>query len=486
MVSTNLISLIRRKIMQLSDVLSGKLCKSLLISGLILYVIYILLSNHPCCRSITMFNNLMRFQVENQDDSPTNISHLVFGITSSSRTWKNRISYVESWWRPNITRGFVFLENLPKELLLWPNSSCPPFKVSEDTSRYKIYDKHPIQQTIRMARVVAETFKMENKSARWYIMADDDTVFFLDNLVEVLSKYDHRKYFYVGMNSETHSSNVIHSFNMAFGGGGYAFSYALVEAMVENLDICIKRYTTFYGGDHILQSCVADLGVSLTQEKGFHQMDLHGDISGFLSAHPQSPLISLHHLDFVDPIFPLMNRAQSLNHFMKVAKGGDQSRLLQQSICYHKPKNWTFSISWGYSIQIYESIFPPSFIQIPLQTFIPWSKMFRPFFVINTRLLSNNPCEAPHMLFFESMKKVSGGNSHLLTNYTRRYPRKLPPCSSSGNHSANHISEIHVLSPMKKLDWVGSRRECCDVIYRAEMSVTEIKLRDCMLDEIIP
>ncbi|XP_075091487.1 uncharacterized protein LOC142171697 [Nicotiana tabacum] len=482
MVSTNLISLIRRKIMQLSDVLSGKLCKSLLISGLILYVIYILLSTHSCCYATTMFDNLMRFKGDNQDDSPTNVSHLVFGITSSSKTWKDRISYVESWWRPNVTRGFVFLENFPRELLPWP-STCPPFKISENTSRYKMYDKHPIPQTIRMARVVAETFKMENKSARWYIMADDDTIFFLDNLVEVLSKYDHRKYFYVGMNSETHASNFVHSFNMAFGGGGYVFSYALVEAMVDNLDICIKRYPTYYGGDRILQSCVADLGVSLTRQKGFHQMDLHGDISGFLSAHPQSPLVSLHHLDFVDPIFPLMNKSQSLNHLMKVAKLGDESRILQQSICYYKPKNWTFSISWGYSIQIYESIFPPSLITIPLQTFIPWSKLFKPWFVFNTRLLSNNPCEAPHLLFFESMQKMK---NHLLTNYTRKYPRKLPPCSFSGNHSANHISEIHVLSPMKKLDSVGSRRECCDVVNKAETNVTEIKLRDCMQDEIIP
>ncbi|KAJ8535591.1 hypothetical protein K7X08_023311 [Anisodus acutangulus] len=81
---------------------------------------------------------------------------------------------------------------------------------------------------------------------------------------------------------------------------------------------------------------------------------------------------------------------------------------------------------------------------------------------------------------------MSGGNYNLITNYIRRYPRKLPPCSSSGNHSANHISDIHVLSPMKKLDLVGGRRECCDVIYKAEMNITEIKLRDCMLDEIIP
>ncbi|KAF3654969.1 putative protein EIN4-like [Capsicum annuum] len=424
----------------------------------------------------------MRFKGDNiQDDSPTNVSHLVFGITSSSRTWKNRITYIESWWRPNVTRGFVVLQNFTKyQLLPWPYSSSPPFKVSEDTLKGG--------QVIGMARVVAETFKMENKSVRWYIMAHDDTIFFLDNLVEVLSKYDHRKYFYMGMTSETHASNVAHSFNMAFGGGGYALSYALVEAMVENLDVCIKRYQTFYGGDHILQSCVADFGVSLTQEKGFHQIDLHGDISGFLSAHPQSPLISLHHLDYVDPIFPFMNRSQSLSHLMKVAKNGQlsQSRLLQQSICYHKPKNWTFSISWVYSIQIHESIFPPSFIQIPLQTFIPWSKLFNPFFLFNTRLPNNNSCEAPHVFFFESIMKMRSGNYHLLTNYTRRYSRKLPPCSSNGNHSADHLSEIHVLSPMKKLDWEGGRRECCDVNYEAKMNVTEIKLRDCMLDEIIP
>ncbi|KAL3334104.1 hypothetical protein AABB24_030727 [Solanum stoloniferum] len=234
--------------MQLSVLLSGKLCKSLLISGLILYVIHILLSNHPCCNSITIFNNLTSFKGHDitQDDTPTNISHLVFGITSSSRTWKNRIlveTKHNTWIR--VPRELPKRSSIASMALLFSSS----IKVSEDTSRYKMYDKHPIQQTIRMARVVEETFKMENKSARWYIMADDDTIFFLDNLVEVLSKYDHRKHFYVGMNSETHASNVAHSFNMAFGGGGYAFSYALVEAMVENLEIC----------------SVADLGVSLTQ-----------------------------------------------------------------------------------------------------------------------------------------------------------------------------------------------------------------------------
>ena len=69
---------------------------------------------------------------------------------------------------------------------------------------------------------------------------------------------------------------------MAFGGAGYALSYPLAEALARNLDVCIKRYPTLYGSDHILQSCVADLGVSLTHEKGFHQVSTDQMLSEFL------------------------------------------------------------------------------------------------------------------------------------------------------------------------------------------------------------
>lgn len=114
---------------------------------------------------------------------------------------------------------------------------------------------------------------MEAKQGvKWFVMGDDDTVFFIDNLVEVLARYDHNKYVYIGMNSECHASNVFHSFQMAFGGGGYALSYPLARALSSNLDTCLKRYPTLYGSDHIVQSCVADLGVSITREKGFHQV----------------------------------------------------------------------------------------------------------------------------------------------------------------------------------------------------------------------
>lgn len=183
------------------------------------------------------------------------------------------------------------------------------------------------------------------------------------------------------------------------------------------------------------------------------QIDLHGDISGMLSAHPPVPVLSLHHLDYVEPIFPSMNRHEALNHLMEAAKA-DSSRPMQQSICYNKQSNWTFSISWGYSAHIYESFRPPSFLERPLQTFYPWKGTGRPQYMFHTRFVTNDPCEAPHIFFFERIEKADG--SQIFSSYVRKSPRMLPACSSSGNHSADVIMKVRVFTPATRLSWVST------------------------------
>ncbi|KAJ6755203.1 hypothetical protein OIU79_027759 [Salix purpurea] len=410
---------------------------------------------------------------------PTGISHIVFGVASSVNTWERRRSYVESWWRPNVTRGYIFLDRDPSQRFHpWPSSS-PPFRVNEPIKSRR--DSKYVSQ-VRIVRTIMETFMQGDKDVRWYVMADDDTILFVDSLVEVLAKYNHTEYFYIGMNSECVGSNVNFAFEMAFGGAGYALSYPLAEALSTKLDGCIQRYPNVYSSDFILQTCLADFGVPLTHHRGFHQIDLHGDISGLLSAHPQSPVLSLHHIDFVDPIFPSMNRSASVNHLMEAAKV-DHSRLLEQTICYQRKNNWSFSTSWGYSTHTYENIHPRSFLLRPIETFKPWLGIFKPpLYMFNTRGLTNDPCEAPHEFFMESVEKTRG--DQVVTTYIRKSPRNLPPCSSSGNHSANHISKIQVFSSAATLKKAG-QIECCDVEETADMNITHIKLRACMKDEII-
>ncbi|KAL8089621.1 hypothetical protein AgCh_039192 [Apium graveolens] len=483
----NKIITIRQKTSVLFHKLDGKVFKLLVIVALILLIIYIFLFSHPFSKSSRHTDNSfshIQYPYEHRSSSPTKISHIVFGIAGTSKGWTIRKQYVKSWWQPNITRGFLFLDKAPIEHLPWPPVSIL-VRLYQNTSKYQDYDKHALPFAIKMVLMIADVFKAEsNENIRWYFMAEDDTVLFTSNLVDTLSRYDHTKYYYIGSNSECILVNMENSFDAAFGGAGFALSYPLAKALAKNLDGCVKRYPTLLGRDHILQSCVADLGVSLTQEKGFHQIDLNNDISGLLSAHPQTPLLSLHHLEVVEPIFPSMNRYDSVNHLMKVAKI-DQPRLLQQSICYLKEKNWTFSISWGYSSQIYEKVITPSILLRPLQTFTHWGwRGPKVPFMFNTRGVSRDPCEAPHVFFLDTAEKVDRDNL-VVTSYIRKSPRLLPPCSSSGNHSADSIFKIRILSPTNKFEVIGSRRECCDVIETREANATTVKLRTCMKDEIV-
>ncbi|XP_062083210.1 uncharacterized protein LOC133789382 [Humulus lupulus] len=469
----------------------GALCKYIVISGTFLFFFYLVFfdTNHHGDHHYQPYSDLLETLKQKlpkpscSTTTPTNISHLVFGVIGSMNTWKRKRFYSTAWWRPNVTRGHVFLDRAPtKEFLPWPPSS-PPFEISENITMRKIYPKlaSPIQ--VRMLRTSLEMFRQGDENVRWYVVCDDDTVLMVDNLVEILSKYDHTKYYYIGTSSESLSSDFGLSFDMAFGGAGYVLSYPLASMVASTLDSCIERYPFIKFSDFFMYTCLADLGVALTHNNGFHQIDLRGDISGFLSAHPQTPFLSLHHMDNINPIFPTTkDQPTAINHLMKAANV-DQSRLLQQTICHHRPTNWTFSVAWGYSAHVYESILPRSFLRKPLQTFRDWSGGRPPRSVINPRWPTNDPCQAPHAFFFDSIN--DDDNGVVITTYVRASPRGLPAaCSSSGNHSADHIDRIRVFS-LAKLPLEAGGRECCDVVYAAGMdTTTEVRYRACLNQEV--
>lgn len=98
---------------------------------------------------------------------------------------------------------------------------------------------------------------------RWFVIGDDDTVFFTYSLLAVLAKYDHNQMYYIGGTPES----VDH-----YGGGGFAVSYPLAAELV--LDGCIDRYDQLYGSDQRIQACLGEIGVPLTKELGFHQTRL--------------------------------------------------------------------------------------------------------------------------------------------------------------------------------------------------------------------
>lgn len=145
--------------------------------------------------------------------------------------------------------------------------------ISGDTSRFPYSFPRGLRSAIRVARIVKETVELfDSDEIRWYVFGDDDTVFMTENIVRMLNKYDYRKWFYIGSNSESYEQNFRHSFDMAFGGGGFAISRSLAKVLARVLDSCLMRYPHVYGSDSRVYSCLVELGVELTNEPGFHQV----------------------------------------------------------------------------------------------------------------------------------------------------------------------------------------------------------------------
>ncbi|QHO39711.1 uncharacterized protein DS421_4g131510 [Arachis hypogaea] len=202
--------------------------------------------------------------------SRTNLSHIVFGIGATSNFWNHRKQYIKLWWRPNVTRGNVWLDQ-KVQIEHGEESLLPTLRVSSDTSKFKYNHPNGHRSGIRLSRIVSETVRLKMKNVRWFVMGDDDTVFVTENLVKVLQKYDHNEFYYIGSSSESHMQNIYFSYNMAFGGGGFAISYSLALALEKMQDRCIQRYPSLFGSDDRIQACMAELGVPLTKENGFHQ-----------------------------------------------------------------------------------------------------------------------------------------------------------------------------------------------------------------------
>ena len=220
-------------------------------------------------------------------ETQTELRHVVFGIAASSKLWEHRKNYIKLWYKPKVMRGVVWLDDRVKT---HKNEGLPPVKISTDTSNFPYTNKQGHRSAIRISRIVSETLRLGLKDVRWFVMGDDDTVFMTDNLLRILRKYDHNQFYYIGSLSESHLQNIFFSYGMAYGGGGFAISYPLAKALQNMQDRCIKRYPGLYGSDDRIQACMAELGVPLTKEIGFHQVSLSLCVNNyFCFCHSFSP-----------------------------------------------------------------------------------------------------------------------------------------------------------------------------------------------------
>ncbi|BAF09658.1 uncharacterized protein [Oryza sativa Japonica Group] len=399
----------------------------------------------------------------------TTLQHVVFGIAASARLWEKRKDYIKIWWRPNAgMRGFVWMDQPVRESGV--PDGLPPIKISSNTSGFPYKNRRGHRSAIRISRIVSETFRLGLSGVRWYVMGDDDTVFLPDNLVAVLQKLDHRQPYYIGYPSESHLQNIFFSYGMAFGGGGFAISQPLAARLERMQDACIHRYPSLYGSDDRIHACMAELGVPLTRHPGFHQYDVYGDLLGLLAAHPVAPLVSLHHLDVVRPLFPnARSRPAALRRLFEGPVALDSAGAVQQSICYDARNRWTVSVSWGFVVMASRGMISAREMELPARTFLNWYKRADyKAHAFNTRPLARRPCEKPSFYYLSSARRtVARDGETTVTTYQRWRHRNdmRPPCRWK---IADPDALLDTVVVLKKPDpglWDRSpMRNCCRVL----------------------
>nr|DAD20605.1 TPA_asm: hypothetical protein HUJ06_022068 [Nelumbo nucifera] len=428
------------------EILTSSRLKDLLLIFSSLCILYLVVS-HYRISTLLQIRHTQPYP-SSSSSPPTSLSHLAFAIASSSKSWPNRRHYVRLWWKPQLMRGYVFLDRKPPDSATTNTTeSLPPVLISEDTSRFPYTYKGGLRSAIRVSRIVSEIVARNLSDVRWFVFGDDDTVFFPENLAKTLSKYDHNRWYYVGSSSESFEQNSRFSFEMAFGGGGFAISYPLARVLARVMDSCLMRYSHLYGSDSRIFSCLAELGVGLTHESGFHQVDIRGNLFGLLSAHPLAPIISLHHLDSVDPIFPNRSQIQALEHLFNVVNV-DPARILQQTVCYDQSNSQTVSVSWGYAVQVFEGIQLLPDLILMQRTFMPWRRSLNvnlSHFMFNMRVFPKDPCKRPSIFFL--------GNVLTNTNVTQSNYSKDTIRSCLKKSASQNLEQIKVFSPKLELDY---------------------------------
>lgn len=156
----------------------------------------------------------------------------------------------------------------------------------------------------------------------WYIMIDDDSYIFLDNLKPVLDRLDPALDHYLGAPTNFIGCDGVKkwgdSIYFAHGGSGIVLSRGALTKMVKGIDGCLKNYEKCWAGDIRTGLCLRDVGIPV-KSAGYFSPDAPNDRFNFSfpCAHPRS----FHHL--------LPVQIQTLYQLEQVARSQGQNVLLE-------------------------------------------------------------------------------------------------------------------------------------------------------------
>ncbi|KAJ3372263.1 hypothetical protein GGF31_002121 [Allomyces arbusculus] len=141
-------------------------------------------------------------------------------------------------------------------------------------------------------------------NAKWYLILDDDTYMFMENLHVILDQLDGDQVYYFGKYYPSGGcpGGTVWPDGPVFahGGGGIVMSRAALTQMLGVADSCIVKYRDCFAGDIRLAQCMRDAGIQFHATVApdlFHNVAPHvANFGGYEQGTACRRVVSFHHL----------------------------------------------------------------------------------------------------------------------------------------------------------------------------------------------
>lgn len=227
--------------------------------------------------------------------SPVDASNMIFGLQTTIGRLNDTVKHLARWLPHTGARLYaIVIEN---EETPAKDEDMAKLEAEFHDLGMNVSVIHPVRQVDLFAQryfsLVNVMYEARDDKTEWVITIDDDTFFpSMRDLQILLQQHDPRKPQYVGSLSEDWWA-VNHYGLMGFGGAGVMLSLPLAKIIDEHRDEC-KEDPRTTAGDITVMDCVYRFSTTkLTHITGLHQVDMHGDLSGFYESGRE--MISLHH-----------------------------------------------------------------------------------------------------------------------------------------------------------------------------------------------
>lgn len=225
-------------------------------------------------------------------------SNMIFGLQTTIGRLRDTVKHLERWLPRTGARLYaVVIDSRDGKEVPADDNEMQELEKSMRDAGIEASVVHPLDTTDSFAQryfsIVKVLYNARDDKTQWIICIDDDTFFpSMNDLQDMLKEHDPQKPQYLGNLSEDWWA-VDHYGLMAFGGAGVILSMPMVKIVIEHYEECKQRPRTT-AGDVTLMDCIYRFSsTKLTPIPGLHQIDMHGDLSGFYESGRE--MLSVHH-----------------------------------------------------------------------------------------------------------------------------------------------------------------------------------------------